>query len=246
VKPLAAAVVALACLAAASPLVACGGGSDSGEATAGGGNGSAADAGRPVVLLFHGGSWLRGGPPAMDIPARIAREVGLAPVKVRYPLGDLRAANLAARRIARRWRGRGRTVVALGESAGGQMAALLAAEGEVDRAVAIAPVSDLMTWWEGGDEDAFWEGELGADEALRRRLSPARRPHENPVLVLHSRRDPVVAAKRSVAYARRYPEVTIRWVGGCHILDCDDSRGPHYHANSRIGLTWLARHTGAG
>lgn len=199
---------------------------------------------KPVVLLIHGGSWLRGGPPAMDIPGRMAREMGFRAVQVEYPLGDLLAANQTVRRIAANWRERGHQVVTLGESAGGQIAALLAAEGRVDYAVANAPVSNLLTWWEGGDEEAFWEGELDADEALRRRMSPLFQPHRNPVLVLHSRKDPVVKAARSIAYDRKFPQVTLRWVGGCHILDCNLERGYHYHRNNRIGLAWLAQRTG--
>jgi acetyl esterase/lipase len=197
----------------------------------------------PVVLLIHGGSWLRGGPPAMDIPARIARDLGLEPVSIGYPLGDIVAANRTARRVAKAWRDAGYDVVAFGESAGGQMATLLAAEGRVDYAVGNAPVSNLLRYWEG-DEQEFWEEDLGADEATRRELSPALQPQNRPVLLLHSPKDPGVPFDLSVDYAREFDQVRLRRVGGCHILDCNDERGYHYHRNSRIGLAWLARMTG--
>ena len=40
----------------------------------------------------------------MDIPAQIAADLGLRPVKVEYPLGDVEAANATARRVAKSWR----------------------------------------------------------------------------------------------------------------------------------------------
>ena len=126
---------------------------------------------RPVVLLIHGGSWLRGRPPAMDIPARSRRPRAAAGVD-RVPARRRRGGRTpTVRRIAESWRDRGHDVVAFGESAGGQIATLLAAEGRVDYAVGNAPVSDLLRYWEG-DEQEFWDERLGADEATRRELSP--------------------------------------------------------------------------
>ena len=196
----------------------------------------------PVVLLIHGGSWLRGHAPAMDIPAQIARDLGMKPVSIEYPLGDIAAANRTARRVAKAWRESGYDVVAFGESAGGQMATLLAAEGRVDYAVGNAPVSNLLRYWEGNEQE-FWDG-LGADVATRRELSPALQPQDRPVFLLHSPKDPGVPFDLSVDYARAFPQVKLRRVGGCHILDCDGDRGYHYHRNSRIGLAWLARMEG--
>ena len=197
----------------------------------------------PVVLLIHGGSWLRGHAPSMDIPAQIATDLGLKPVSIEYPLGDVVAANQTARRVAKAWRDSGYDVVAFGESAGGQMATLLAAEGRVDYAVGNAPVSNLLRYWEG-DEQVFWEEKLGADEETRRELSPALQPQDRPVFLLHSPKDPGVPFDLSVDYAREFPQVSLRRVGGCHILDCNGERGYNYHRNSRIGLAWLARMEG--
>ena len=196
----------------------------------------------PVVLLFHGGSWLRGHAPSMAIPAQIARRYGLKPVSVEYPLGNVVAANQTARRVAKAWRDSGYDVVAFGESAGGQMATLLAVEGRVDYAVGNAPVSDLLRYFEGNEQE-FWD-RLDADEETRRELSPALQPQGHPVFLLHSPEDPGVPFDLSVDYDRRFEQVRLRRVGGCHILDCDGSRGYNYHRNSQIGLAWLARMEG--
>jgi acetyl esterase/lipase len=197
----------------------------------------------PVALLIHGGSWLHGHAPSMAIAVAIAKELGFKPVSVEYPLSDVVAANNTTRRIAKKWRDRGYPVVAFGESAGGQIATLLAVEGRVDYAVGNAPVSNLLRYWEGNEQE-FWN-KLGADEATRRELSPALHPQDRPVLLLHSPNDPGVPFDLSVDYARKFPgRVRLVRVHGCHILDCDGSRGFNYHRNTRIGLNWLARKEG--
>lgn len=62
----------------------------------------------------------------MDGFVSVAEQAGFD--EVEYPLGSLPAANVAVRQAALGYRRDGRRVFAFGESAGGSMAALLAAQ----------------------------------------------------------------------------------------------------------------------
>src|SRR4051812_7186421 len=99
---------------------------------------------RPVVLMIQGGAWLFGRPADRARAGRTARRYGMQPVFVDYPLFNVEAANEAVRRAAARWRARGRVVLAYGESVGGTMAELLAAQCRVDVAVGNSAPADLI------------------------------------------------------------------------------------------------------
>jgi hypothetical protein len=192
---------------------------------------------RPVVLLVHGGAWLFGKPSDLDQAAQIAHRLGMQPVRVDYPLGDIVAANRAVREAALTWRRRGRTVLAYGESVGGTMAELLAAECRVGLAVGNSSPPDLVRWPEG-DNAILWAYLGGGDPKTRRRYSPALRQQCNPVLAEHSPADRVVGFHFASAYARKFPAtVGLLRIPAGHL-------GPPRAQN--IGLRWLVRNDGLG
>jgi pimeloyl-ACP methyl ester carboxylesterase len=174
---------------------------------------------RPQLLLFHGGSFLFEDPTFEAFTRPPALAAGFRLHYVRYPLGDLRGAVLAARAEARRLRHRYGVdrVYAYGTSAGGTLAALLSGDGLVSAAVAKAPVADLLGWeWPlGAYGPDYWE-RLGAGPATRRRLSPLRRPAARPLLVVQGRADRVVPAGMNEAYAAKFTRVRLWVVAGGH------------------------------
>jgi acetyl esterase/lipase len=177
-----------------------------------------ADSTPPHLLLIHGGSFLFEDQTFEPLTRPAARGAGFIPHYLRYPLGDMPAAFQAARAEAARLRARyGSAVYAYGTSAGGTLAALLAGEGLVSAAVAKAPPTDLLEWsWPLGAYGADYYEQIGLTPTARRWLSPLRRPVRSPLLLVHGRRDQVVPASMSVAYAVKFARVHLWVVRGGH------------------------------
>ncbi len=177
---------------------------------------------KPQLLLFHGGSFLFDDPYFEPLTRGRAIAAGFVPHYIDYPLGDIGAAVTAARSVARGLReqvGRDR-VFAYGASAGGTLAAILAGEGDVDAAVAKAPVSDLATWeWPLGRYGANYFETIMAPPAARLRLSPDRRPERRPLLVIQGRADNVVPPSMNEAFAAKFPRVSLWIVPGGHTTE---------------------------
>lgn len=195
-------------LAAATPAVAA---AQAGEA------GSPA----PHLLLVHGGGFLFEDPSFEATTRGPAEAAGFVPHYLRYPLGDMPGAVLAARAEARRIGNRhpGR-VYAYGSSAGGTLAALLAGDGIVGGAVAKAPISDLLNWsWPLDAYGADYFERIGLSPAARRRLSPLRRPARRPLLLVHGVRDAVVPIGTSEAFASKFRQVHLWPLAGGHHLE---------------------------
>lgn len=135
-----------------------------------------------LVLLLHGGGFL-GGTPA-EVANRAAIEAaGFRTQSVDYPLGDVPAAYRAARAAVPR----GRPVVAFGESAGGTIAAWLAAHRRVGAAVTVGAPTDLRRW-----PDAPGRAALGIASTAWR-YSPARvYDGERPLWAFHWSGDPFI------------------------------------------------------
>jgi fermentation-respiration switch protein FrsA (DUF1100 family) len=175
----------------------------------------------PQLLLIHGGSFLFEDPKFESLTQQAAIDAGFVPHYLHYPLGDLRgavtAARAEARRLGERYPGR---VYAYGASAGGTLAALLAGDGLVRAAVAKAPVSDLLDWeWPLGTYGPDYYEQIGTDPAIRRRLSPLRRPAQRPLLVIQGRNDRVVPPAMNVAFAAKFSRVHLWAVPGGHTTD---------------------------
>lgn len=172
----------------------------------------------PHLLLIHGGSFLFEDQTFEPLTRAAALRAGFIPHYLRYPLGDMPAAFQAARAEARRLRARyGSSVYAYGTSAGGTLAALLAGDGLVSAAVAKAPPTDLLGWsWPLGAYGADYYEQIGLNPTARRWLSPLRRPVRSPLLLVHGRRDRVVPASMSVAFAAKFEQVHLWVVRGGH------------------------------
>jgi pimeloyl-ACP methyl ester carboxylesterase len=131
----------------------------------------------------------------------------------------------------------GEPVVLMGSSLGGYLAALYAARNvQVDRLVLLAPAFQFPSRWRArysAEELELWkrrrtipffhygykeERGLGyqiVEDALQYEDEPAFR---QPALVLHGRKDEVVPAGLSEAFAEGHPNVTLRLVDSGHEL----------------------------
>jgi acetyl esterase/lipase len=172
-------------------------------------------ASRPTVLLFHGGGFVFGEASAEHGNALFYRRNGFNAVSVEYPLGDLPAAHRMATVTARRYARHG-AVVAAGTSAGGGIAAYLAAAGVVRAAVGVCPLTNYVVWKPGP-----WKSIVRAPSAsTRARYSTSyrRRVIRSPLRLYHSPDDTVVPYAQSARLARR-PNVSLTTLGGDH---CED------------------------
>ena len=193
---------------------------------------------RPQLILIHGGSFLYEDPTFESRTRAAARRAGFVPHYLRYPLGDMPAAVLAARAEAARLRARyGRSAVyAYGASAGGTLAELLAGDRLVAAAAAKAPISDLLTWeWPLGAYGPDYFERIGMTPEARRRLSPLRRRAARPLLIVHGRRDRIVPVGMSRGYAVKFKRVRLWVVAGGHHTE---RARPEL---LRRALGWLAR-----
>jgi len=100
----------------------------------------------PMVLLLHGGGWLSGDPTSMQPYADDFAAHGYRTRIVGYPLGDIPASIDYADAVAQEERALGGPVIAYGISAGGTIAAALAAAGRVDGGVDVIGPTDFTTW----------------------------------------------------------------------------------------------------
>lgn len=196
----------------------------------------------PQLLLFHGGSFLFEDPTFKEATEPLAEEAGFVPHYVDYPLGNLPAALTRAREEAARLRSRYgvEAVYAYGSSAGGTLATLLAGEGLVAAAVAKAPPSDLVGWtWPLSTYGSDYYERIGLSEEARYRLSPLRRPEQQPLLLLQGRSDQVVPAAMSEAFAAKFRQASLWLLAGGH--RAERSR-PQVVVRA---LRWLLRANGA-
>lgn len=189
---------------------------------------------RAGVLLLHPGAfWIGLLPAQLAGTCRAFADPALRVVAVDYPLRDLAGAVAAARHAAARLHERmgHRPVFAYGESAGGTLAALLAAGGRVDAAVAVAPLSNLLTWHDG--DVSYWRDTMRATRAQRRAASPIfaiTRP--SPLLLLHSPEDSVVPFADSIELFERYPTATLMALRGEHL---------HDRTAAKLARRWIRR-----
>jgi acetyl esterase/lipase len=155
---------------------------------------------RGTILYFHPGGFIEG---AATDPGNVAicRELAARGYRTRavdYPLFDLPGAVRAAQAAAAR---ADRPAYAVGDSAGGTFAALLAVQGRVDGAATFGAVTDLLAWPRDRSEWAKHH----ATREQRIAASPARQPGDaaRPLLVMHDPGDEVVPFRHARLLARR-------------------------------------------
>jgi acetyl esterase/lipase len=189
-------------------------------------SGGAAAAGRPLVVLVHGGFW-RPGFDRMHLQPMAAAlaDAGwstLLPEYRRHPghpddtVADVHAAVRTARGLPEAGNG---GVVLVGHSAGGHLVLQAAAAlgDDVAGVAALAPVADLVL-----AQDLALDGDavrafLGGDARDRPDLDPARMPAASArVAVVHGRDDGIVPPAVSRSYCRQQPSTELIEVDGGH------------------------------
>jgi len=96
-----------------------------------------------TVILLHGGGWVSGHPNGMEPQAADLRSHGINARSIAYPLGSVAGALEGVRRAVAAEVGE---VVLYGVSAGGTLAAALAATGEVAGAINVSGPTDFPNW----------------------------------------------------------------------------------------------------
>jgi acetyl esterase/lipase len=161
-----------------------------------------------TVLLLHGGGFNGGDPASVEPVASDLRAAGYTTIAVPYrdgnPNGNVLGEIATVRRYAQAAARRG-PVVAYGLSAGGTLAAALAARGEVDGAVDVDGPTNLLNWIGLAPlpTDLYWHS-LGMDRNARREASPYYRLNgrQSPQLLLYGDIDPIVPVTQGLDYNR--------------------------------------------
>ena len=192
---------------------------------------------KATVLVLRAGAWILGTVDNAVPDCRYFAARGYDAVAVDYPFTYF-ASLAAARSDAAAARAKRLPVYAFGYSAGGNLAAMLAVQGDVTAAVDVAGPVNMVDWLMA-QERAYpaYPACLGLVSVhARRRASPYFRynaRHAHPLLLMHSRADEVVPYAESRALARRggYRLTTLR---GKHLAD---------QTARRRGLQWLNART---
>ena len=161
-----------------------------------------------TVLVLHGGGFNGGSPATVEPIANDLRSAGYNVIAVPYrdenPTGNVLGEIATVRRYAQEAAAHG-PVVAYGVSAGGTLAAALAARGEIAGAVVAGGPTNLVTWiglapLPLGD---YWHS-LGMTVADRRAASPYFRLNGNqsPQLLLYGDIDLIVPIDQGLNYYR--------------------------------------------
>ena len=159
-----------------------------------------AQAAVPTVVLLHGGGWMSGTPSSMIPWENDFRAHGYRTRNVAYPFDVTRSVDHVAA-IVQEERLRGHAVIAYGMSAGGTIAAALAATGRVDGAVNISGPTDLTRWI---SPTGLLVG-LNMSPAAKRAASPYWRLNgrQSPQLLQCGWADPVTTYDQCTRYVSR-------------------------------------------
>lgn len=189
-------------------------------------------AGRPVLVLVHGGFWRPAydrahlGPMAEALAAAgwttVTPEYRRVPGQPDLAVGDVSA---AARAVTGEPRLAGPVLLA-GHSAGGhlvlQAAAALGPQHGPAGVLGLAPVADLRRGQELGLDGDAVTAFLGADAAARPDLDPVRLPAPPcPVTLVHGTGDGIVPLELSESYLRGRPHARLVRVAGGHFALID-------------------------
>jgi acetyl esterase/lipase len=161
-----------------------------------------------TVLVLHGGGFIGGSPASVAPLASDLRSAGYDAIAVDYrrgnPTGNVLGEIETVRRQVRAAELRG-PVIAYGVSAGGTLAAALAARGEVDGAVVAGGPTNLLSWigLSPLPTEGFWQ-HMGMDHNARREASPIFRLNgaQSPQLLLYGDIDLLVPIDQGLNYER--------------------------------------------
>jgi pimeloyl-ACP methyl ester carboxylesterase len=174
----------------------------------------------PMVLLLHGGGW-QSGDLATMYPYRDDFEAhGYRTRVVAYPLGSVTRSIDYVDAVAQAERLRGEPVIAYGISAGGTIAAALAAAGRVDGGVDVIGPTDFTRWYSPvGIEMMLVLGMTGAE---KRSASPYWRldGRQAPQLLQCGLADPITTYDQCTTYTTRArirnPDTTLQTMVNAH------------------------------
>ena len=192
-----------------------------------------------TVLVFHAGGFVYGDASSAAGYCQEFADAGYDSVSVDYPTYDYPGALRYSRHAALAARKQGLPTYAVGWSAGGTFAAMLAALRDVNAGVAISAPTDLLRW--NGTNKHYYRDmiKLRTLEA-RRRGSPYYRYRPGlscPLLLMHGRPpDRIVHYWQSVRFARKDHLKLITLKHG-HLKD--PSSGPR-------AVRWIDKQPGTG
>lgn len=161
-----------------------------------------------TILLLHGGGFIGGNPSSVAPLANDLRAAGYDVIAVDYrtenPNGNVLGEIATVRRRVQAVEGRG-PVVLYGISAGGTLAAALAATGEVAGAVVAGGPTNLVSWvgLSPLPTAGYWS-DMGMDRDARRAASPYYRLNgdQSPQLLLYGDIDLIVPIDQGLNYLR--------------------------------------------
>ena len=161
-----------------------------------------------TVLMLHGGGFIGGSPGSVQPLADDLKAAGYNAIAVDYrsenPSGNVLGQIATVRKRVMEFEERG-PVIAYGVSAGGTLAAALAATGEVAGAVVAGGPTDLVHWigLSPLPTPQFWR-RTGMSTADRRRASPIYRLNgiQSPQLLLYGDIDLLVPVEQGLNYNR--------------------------------------------
>jgi acetyl esterase/lipase len=201
-----------------------------------------------TVLVLHGGGFIGGTPSSVEPLVTDLRAAGYDAIAVDYrwgnPTSNVLGEIATVHRHAQAAAARG-PVIAYGVSAGGTLAAALAARGEVDGAVVAGAPTNLLTWigLAPVPTQLFWQ-RMGMDRNARREASPYYRVNgrQTPQLLLYGDIDPIVPIEQGLNYYRvasmGQPDTTFTLMGV----------SPHAYWNSYrvVAKQWIQARWPAG
>jgi acetyl esterase/lipase len=188
----------------------------------------------PGIVVVRGGGWMQGDKEGFGFIAGRLAEAGFAAVSIEYrtaaeahypaAVEDSKAAVRWLRASAARYGIDPAAIGAIGGSAGGHLVSLLAlsdnpahegtggnaeTSSAIQAVAALAPVVDLTAWDTGpgiSAFEAFLGGSGAAFASVRREASPITyaRADAPPLLLIHSRIDPVVPFQQSLQMQQQY------------------------------------------
>ncbi len=179
-----------------------------------------AHAATPTVLLLHGGGWHGGNASSMDAWRADFEAHGYRARAIAYPLGSVTGSIDFVNAVVQEERLRGAPVIAYGISAGGTIAAALAATGRVNGAVDLMGPTDFTRWLSPVGLVVMANAQMSASE--RRSASPQWRLNgaQTPQLLQCGLLDPVTTydqCSRYVSSARLgNPDTTLQTLVNAH------------------------------
>ncbi len=172
------------------------------------------------MLLLPGGGWQKVWPGTLRAWGRDFDAHGYNAVLTSYPAGNVRKATEYVRTLAAQAQARGGVVIAYGISAGGTIAASLAATGDVDGAVNVVGPLDFTRWFTPGGQHIMRQLKMGPAE--QRLASPFWRLNgkQTPQLIQCGLLDPIVTFDQCSRYVgaakRRNVDTTLDLMANAH------------------------------